>query len=316
MKINRFHDLLVFVTAAKFGNFSDAAREMGMSPVVAAAVIKRLETNLGVRLFERSTRRVRLSDAGERYLPHAREALQALAWGEAALGQEAADEGRLVGPLRLGMPSDLGRGRLIGWIEEYIAQQNTNLATAVTLEVRISDRISNLLQQPIDFAFRYGLPADSGFVALPIAPDNRRVLCAAPAYLARHGTPQTPDDLRSHQCLRFILGDALHSRWHFESERGPHMVEVQGDRIADDGGVVRQWALDGLGITYKSHLDVAADLAAGRLQLLLPQWRTEPAPLFMLVVSKQRLNAGVRALAAALAKRCQELLQGSKVKPV
>lgn len=305
MKINRLQDLSVFVSAAQFGNFSDAARDLGISPVVASAIIKRLEQSLGVRLFERSTRRVRLSEAGERLLPHAREALQALAFGEAALNKTSADEARLHGPLRLSMPSDLGRSLLIGWIEEFIAKQGTG--APLMLELRVSDRLSNLLQQPVDFALRYGKPEDSAMIALPVAPHNQRVLVAAPAYLARHGTPASPQALRQHNCLRFVVNDAVHGRWRFMGAQGEEVVDVQGERIADDGGVVRQWALAGLGIANKSYLDVAHDLASGHLVRLLPQWQGEATPLYMLVVSRQHVNGGIRTLCAELAQRCASL---------
>ena len=319
MKINRLNDLEVFVMAAQCGNFSDAARQMGIAPVVASAIIKRLEAGLGVRLFERSTRSVRLSDAGERYLPHARAALAALDLGANALQQDAHEDGRLQGLLRLSMPSDLGRNLVLGWLETFIAAQNGGAAEPASagagrlplqIELRVSDRLSNLLQQPVDFALRYGTPDDSGFVALPIAPDNRRALVASPAYLARYGEPQSLPALLQHNCLRFVVNDALHGRWQFEGDDGPQVIDVSGDRVADDGGVVRQWALAGLGVACKSRLDVAQDLASGALVELLPHLRGEPTPLYLLVVSKQRLNAGVRALAQALARQCQALLAG------
>lgn len=344
MKINRIDDVQVFVRAAERGNFSDAARDLGISPVVASAIIKRLETQLGVRLFERSTRRVRLSDAGERLLPHAREALQALAWGEAALGQAQSHEGRLQGLLRLSMPSDLGRSLLVDWIEQFIAAQGPGAALA--LELRISDRVTNLLLHSVDFAVRYGIPEDSGLIALPIAPHNRRLLVASPDYLARFGTPRQPQDLLQHNCLRFVINDVVHGRWRFvaraaaaqagsadsagadpagddpagdESVDGApldsalasasQVVEVQGDRIADDGAVVRQWALAGLGVASKSALDVAEDIASGRLVRLLPDYLGEPTPLYLVVVSRQHLQGGIRSLCAELSRRCQMLLQ-------
>lgn len=305
MKINRVDDLQIFVAAAEAGSFSEAARRIGISPVVASAVIKRLESSLGVRLFERSTRNVRLSDAGERLLPHAREALQALSWGEKSIFDETAGDALLTGTLRLSLPGDFGRNYLIGWIEEFIAAQPGK--SSVTLELRVSDRLSNLLQQPVDFAIRYGIPEDSGFIALPIAVDNRRVLCASPAYLARRGIPEKLTDLRQHNCLRFMLNDAVHSRWRFEGSNESLAFEAKGDRVADDAGVVHQWAIEGLGVAYKSWLDIAPDLAAGRLKILLPHLRGEPAPLYLLAVSKQQITNGIRRLVATLSERCKLL---------
>jgi len=306
LKIHRLDDLAVFLHTAEAGSFSAAARRLNLSPAGASAAVKRLEGALGARLFQRSTRRLRLSEAGERYLPHARAALQALGTGEATLAADAAEERTLRGPLRLGLPSDLARSHLLDWLEAYLASQPPGTAPS-GVELRVSDRVADLFAQPIDFAIRYGALEDSGLIALPLLPDNRRVLCAAPSYLARRGAPQSLAELGHHNCLRFFRGDTVHSRWRFERAGAVQVVQVQGDRIADDSDLVRRWALAGLGIAYKSRLDVAADLAAGRLQQLLPELPGESAPLMMLVVSRDRLTPGVRRLVAHLAERCQAL---------
>lgn len=302
MKITRLDDLQVFVAAAEAGSFTEAARRLHLTPAAVSAVVKRLEQGLGGRLFERSTRHVRLSEAGERMLGPAREALQALAQCEGALQEEGDPVGHFNGPLRMALPSDLGRHHVLGWLAEFLADDE-----AVSLELRVSDRLSHLLEQPVDVAVRYGEPDDSGFIALPLAPRNARVLVASPAYAAEHGLPQSPAELRRHNCLRFVLGDALYSRWRLESAAGVQTVEVRGRHQADDGAVVRQWAVDGLGIAYKSALDVAQDLATGRLLRVLPG-HSEPVPLNLVVVSRQHLTPGLRRLAGQLAQRCQALL--------
>ncbi|HNL14819.1 MAG TPA: LysR family transcriptional regulator [Accumulibacter sp.] len=304
--MNRFDDLQVFVSAAEAGSFSVAARRLGISPVVASAVIKRLEAGIGQRLFERSTRRVRLSEAGERLLPHARDVVRAIAAGEAAIGDESANG--LSGPIRLSMPSDLARNCLIGWIEDFLVNYPANEGDLL-LDLRVTDRPAEMLEQPVDFALRYGTPEDSGMVALPVAPANTRVLCAAPSYLARYGEPESLGDLRKHNCLRFVRGDFPYSRWRF-GRNGEQMIEVSGDRVADDGGAVRQWAVAGLGIAYKSQLDIADDLISGRLQKLLPELPGESAPLTLLVVSRSRITPPIRRLAGYLASCCSARLAG------
>lgn len=305
MKTDRLAPLQLFVAAADSGSFSAAARRLDLAPVQASATIARLEREIGARLFERSTRRLRLTEAGEQWLPHARQLLAAWEDGQAALRAVAGEERPLHGRLRVSLPSDLGRQHLWHWIEGFAA---TEAAAGLQLELRISDRVADLLQEPVDYAVCYGEPADSNLVALPLAPDNRRVLCASPAYLARRGQPDSPAALRSHDCLRFVLGDSLHGRWRFgASDGGWQAVEVSGNRIADDGGLVREWALAGLGIAYKSRLDVSADLAAGRLVALLPSWLGEPAPLHWMAVGRHRLTPALRRLAAHLRERCAQL---------
>lgn len=311
LKISRVDDLTVFLCTAEAGSFSAAARRLKLSPAGASAAILRLEGLLGARLFERTTRRLRLSEAGERYLPHARDAVQALSLGESTLDADRARRGSLRGPLRLGMPSDLARSQLLAWIEEYLADRPAGSGPA-SLELRVSDQVENLFQQPIDLAIRYGRQEDSSLIALPLLADNRRVLCAAPSYLARHGAPANLSQLVRHNCLRFQVGDIVHSRWRFDGPGASQTVQVAGDRIANDSDIVRRWAIAGLGIAYKSRLDVAADLAAGRLQQLLPRVIGESAPLFMLAVSRARLSSGVRQLAAYLAMRCQAHVASSQ----
>jgi len=308
MKMNRLAPLQLFIAAAEAGSFSAAARRLDVGPVQASATIARLERELGTRLFERSTRRLRLTDAGEQWLPHARQVVAAWEDGQAALAGRTGAEQPLSGRLRISLPSDIGRQWLWRWIEEFVA---TEAAPGLQLELRLSDRLTDLVQEPVDYAVRYGEPPDSGLVALPLAPDNRRVLCASPAYLARQGRPEAPADLLGHDCLRFMLGDSVHGRWQFLTPDGDRQVlDVGGSRVADDGAMVREWALAGLGLAYKSRLDVAADLAAGRLVALLPNWLGEPAPLHWMSVGRHRLTPALRRLAIDLRRRCEALPAG------
>lgn len=306
MKLDRLSPLQLFTAVADAGSFSAAARRLDVGPVQASATIARLERELGVRLFERSTRRLRLTEAGEQWLPHARQMLATWEAGQAALSAAAGTQAPLSGRLRVSLPSDLGRQHLWRWIEDFCAAE---AGPGVQLDVRMSDRLADLVQDPVDHAVRYGEPPDSGLVALPLAPDNRRVLCASPAYIARHGTPRTPAELRSHACLRFVLGESVHARWRFTAPDGEvTVVEVSGERVADDGGLVRAWALAGLGLAYKSRLDVMDDLAAGRLVPLLPGWQGEPAPLHWMAVGRHGLTPAVRRLAERVRAGCAALV--------
>lgn len=293
-------DLRLFVRAAETGSLSAAARQLDLSPAVASATIKRLEAELDARLFVRTTRSLRATVEGERFLAHAREALRVMDEGVDALHGDGA---QLRGELRISAPSDFGRNRLLPWLEEF--QRPHPL---LQLRLHVSDRITDVYRQHVDVALRYGVPPDSSLVALPLAPGNRRVLVAAPAYLARAGTPQTPHALASHECLRFMLADELHTHWRFTGPNGkPCKVEARGHRISDDGEVVRRWALAGHGVAYKSWLDVAEDVAAGRLRLLCPGWVGEASPLHMVSPDRRLLTAPVRQLQAFLRARCAQL---------
>jgi DNA-binding transcriptional LysR family regulator len=298
-KLVRMDDLQVFVTTVEAGSFSAAARQLDISPALASGAVQRLERSLGIRLFVRSTRKLRLSDDGQRYLPHARQVLDALTEGEMAL-----EHGReeIAGPLRLSMPSDLGRNVLLPLLDEFQAAH-----PRIELQLRFSDQIADFFSDRLDAGIRYGQLADSSLVSLPLAPGNRRILCAAPAYIARNGAPSTPEDLGQHNCLRYMMGELTHERWNFHTPQGVKAVVVAGDRTSDDADVVRRWAVAGLGVVYKSQLDVRDDLRAGRLLELFPREWGQPTPLQMVCAHRQSLTPLVQQLRAFLLQRLERL---------
>ncbi|WP_425124633.1 LysR family transcriptional regulator [Burkholderia gladioli] len=299
--IERLEDIGVFVRTADNGSLSAAARALDITPAVASAALKRLEAALGTRLLTRSTRNLRLTSDGERYLEYARGMLAAAEAGRTAI---AAGRHTIGGEVSLSVPSDLGRNLLFGWLDAFLAEH-----PAVRLNVRLSDRIADLYRQPVDLAVRYGPPHDSALVALPLAPDNRRVLCAAPRYFAEHGMPRTPAELASHNCLRLALGDTIHQQWTFFDAAGEaHPVKVSGDRVADDGELVHRWALAGHGLTYKSRLDVLASLRAGTLVQALADHQGEPAPLHLVTTHRTLISPTVTALRDALQARVRDYL--------
>lgn len=292
----RLDDLTVFVRTADSGSLSAAARELSISPALASAALKRLESVLGWRLFARTTRSLRLTEEGENYLRHAREALRLLQEGREALQQGQDTPGGL---LKIAMPSDLGRNYLMHWLDEFQARY-----PRVSFQLSVSDRVSDLYRQPVDLAIRYGRLDDSSLVALPLAPDNRRVLVAAPAYLERQGPLASLQDLLQHNCLRFMVEEGIHDRWQFNSGGELQQLHVQGNRSADDADLVRRWAVAGLGIAYKSRLDLADDIRTGRLRVLLPEIQGEAAPLNMLCMHRQHITPTVLQLRDFLRERC------------
>lgn len=297
--MTRVADLELLSLTAELGSLSAAARALDWSPAAASAALKRLEAQWGVAVFVRSTRSLRLSTEGERLLPHVREALDALRQAQAAGSAKAR---AFSGELQLALPSDLGRHVLLPWLDAF-QQRHPELA----LRLHLSDRNSDLMRAPLDLAIRYGEPPDSAQVALPLMPGNRRMLVASPDYLARHGRPAAPEDLIRHQALRFMLRDQLAERWKLEIEGRWVEAPVQGRRSSNDGEVVKRWALAGLGLAYKSWLDVHADLAAGRLVLVRPDWLGEPSPLHLVVPGRRQLTPAVRALRDFLAERFARL---------
>ncbi|MBP0947762.1 LysR family transcriptional regulator [Pseudomonas alliivorans] len=294
----RFDDLQLFVRAADLGSLSAAARVMDMSAAVASAALKRVEQQVGARLLARSTRSLRLTAEGEGFLDYARAALGSLEEGQRLL---ASSQDRCEGVLQLSAPSDLGRNVLLPWLDAF-QQQHPQL----TVRLLLGDRIADLFRQPVDVALRYGEPEDSTLVALPVLPGNRRVLCAAPDYLKRHGQPQQIEQLAQHNCLLYMLGDRVHDRWAFEDGKREMSLTVKGNRFSDDADVVRRWAVAGEGIAYKSWLDVAADVRAGRLEVLMPHLKGELAPLNLLCAHRAQLSKPVNLLLEMLRTRCRQ----------
>ncbi|QBF29018.1 LysR family transcriptional regulator [Pseudomonas tructae] len=297
----RIDDLQLFVRAAEMGSLSAAARLLNLSPAVASASLKRLEQQLGVRLLARSTRNLRLTAEGESYLQHARSALSSLEQGRRIL---AHGQDQVSGTLLLSAPSDFGRNVLLPWLDE-LQREHPQL----NVRLLLGDRNADLFRQSADIALRYGAPEDSSLVALPLCLENRRVLCASPAYLARCGEPTQIAELAQHNCLLYQLGNRVHDHWRFGQGTSATGVGVSGDRFCDDADVVRRWAVAGVGIAYKSWLDVAGDVQAGRLKLLLPHLRGEPAPLNLMCTHRAQLGKPVQLLRDLLRSRCQAMFE-------
>ena len=284
--MTRITDLELLVRIADLGNLTAAAKALDWSPAAASAALKRMEEQLGFPLFVRSTRSLRLSGEGQRYLPHARAALRALTDGrdEALAGREA-----LSGVLHLTVPSDLGRHVLLPWLEQFQERH-----PALTLRLQIGDPLTDLLRRPVDAAVRYGPPAGNAQVALPLLPDCRRVLVAAPHYLALHGLPASPEDMARHEALRYLRAGEVPTHWPVSIAGEPVNLPLAGRRVADDGEVVKRWALTGLGIAYKSWPDVAQELASGQLVHVHPHWRGDPSPLHLVVPGRRQLRDELR----------------------
>ncbi len=295
----RLDDIEVFVSTADRGSLSAAARSLDISPALASAALKRLEEELKLRLFARTTRSLRLTAEGEHYLRHAREALRQLKEGHEAIRQ---GQQELAGLLKMSMPSDVGRNVLLPWLDAFQAAY-----PAISLQLFVSDRVADMYRQPVDLALRYGKLDDSSLVSMQIAPENRRVLVASPDYLRKHGAPANLDELVHHNCLRFALDDMLYDRWSFPAQG--KVVQVRGNRSSDDADLVRRWAVAGLGIAYKSRLDVTADINAGRLRLLLPDVMGEEVPLQLVCMHRSQVTPVVIRLRDYLRARYEQLCE-------
>lgn len=254
-------NLRAFVATAESGSFSQAGRQCGLVPSVVAKRIDQLEWRIKAPLFIRSTRRLRLTDVGERYLPAVRQLIRA---ADETLAGMARANGEIEGHIRIKIPTTLGVLRLSELLNRFMQQQ-----PMISLDVVLADRSVNPIEEGFDMAIgarpeSYGQVQDH-----PLCPIQRR-LCAAPAYLARKGSPRSPAELLDHECLVFATSGA---RWEFAGPQGLVGVDVRPRLKSNDGASLRQAALQGQGIAMLADYLVASHLRDGTLVEVLPELR-------------------------------------------
>lgn len=297
MLIENLTELRVLLACARLGSLSAAARHLDISPAAASASLKKLESRLSVRLVERTTRALRPTPAGDTLIAHAQAALDLLEEASSQMGDQRQE---LRGPIRLTAPSDLTRRVLLPVIDDFLA-----LHPEVSIKLSVSDRLQDLLRDEVDVALRYGDLPDSQRVARPLT-TTRRVVCAAPCYLAEHPAPRTPADLATHECITFGMRNRPEQQWRLWRTdavgASPVTVKVSGRRHCDDGEVAHRWALQGHGIVYKSGLDVRESLARGDLVRLLPHYVGELLPLNAVLPGQRFTPSRVRAFIDYLVK--------------
>ena len=293
-RIENVGDLQVLLHTVSGGSLTAAARALGITPAAASATLKRLETQLGTRLFERSTRAMRLTPSGQILLEYVQRAFELLVEGESQLD---AERGALVGTVRVSAPSDLARTVLMPMFDEFL-----HLHPGVKLALNVGDRVLDVLRDEVDLAIRYGELSDSRLVARRLSLAHP-VLSASPDYLSRRGTPRTPTDLVDHNCISFIRGGRAFNSWRFGQNGQWTTVRVGGDRVLDDASLAREWAVAGAGIIYMTEIEQRRDLQCGNLVQLLAEWETDPYPLHALLPSGRFVPNRVRALVDFIAGR-------------
>ncbi|WP_312708027.1 LysR family transcriptional regulator [Stenotrophomonas sp.] len=276
-------ELRTFDRIVHGGSLSAAARDLGVSLAVVSKRLSALERRLQVRLLNRSTRRVSLTDEGSVFHQHCRQVLQAVEAAEAALAQR---QDLVAGMLRVTAPNGFGRRHVVPAVREF---QMAHPGVRVHLSLR--DEIVDLVGEGIELALRYGTLDDSRLVARELAP-NRRVLCASPDYLQRRGLPRSIADLQQHDCI--ASGSPPVSHWRFGQGDAALALPLQASTLCDDGEAAHLMALQGAGIARKSIWDVAEDLQAGRLVEVLPDHALATSPLSAVHGSGKQLAPRVR----------------------
>ena len=285
--MDRSGELVAFVKAVDAGGFSAAARQLALTPSALSKLVKRLEDRLSVRLLHRTTRRLQLTPEGEIFYSRARAILAAMDDAEAELSQASASPRGL---LRLHCGSAFGLHQLAPAIPRFMARY-----PQVEIDITINDQPPETLGENYDLAIRIGMLEESSLVARLIC-NLERMICAAPSYLARHGTPRTPDDLHQHNCLWITSLPALR-RWPFDTDEGIRVVPVRGTVVANNAETVLQLAVAGVGITRQTDLIFGEALRRGDLVPILTDWNhVEPVPLYATYPGGRHLAPKVRAM--------------------
>jgi len=297
----QLHDLQVILEVAKLESISAAALKLDISAATASAAVKRVEKALGVELFVRTTRQLRLSSAGERYLPKCQQGLELLEQARLSTCDECTG---IRGELRIAVPSDLGRNVFMPWLDAFMASH-----PELAVKLHISDSPSDFYRDRIDVALRYGAPLDSNHTGFEIC-QFPRLLCASPEFLTRHGTPEHPDQLANFNGLFYQVRDLTYDMWEFIGPDGQHhKVKMNGDRAANDADLVRRWCLAGRGLATKSYLDIAEHLLAGELVAVMPEYRQPNISLWLICPSRHSVTPAIRQLRDYLRERTGEVLQ-------
>lgn len=291
--MDRLHLMTVYVAVAEEEGFAAAARRLAMSPPAVTRAISALEDRLGVKLLQRTTRHVRVTEAGERYLDDARRVIAAADEAdEAAVGINAQPRGHMT----VTAPVLFGRMYVMPGIVDYLRQHPETSVSALFL-----DRVVNMLEEGVDVGIRIGELSDSSYRALRVG-HVRRVICAAPSYLKRHGIPQTPQELKQHQV---IVASSLSQNieWRFVDQGEPLSVRIKPRlTVSSNDGAIEAASL-GLGVTRLMSYQVAPLLAAGKLKVVLSEFESPRVPIHIIHREGRHASAKMRAFIDLMAER-------------
>ncbi|HEY0199132.1 MAG TPA: LysR family transcriptional regulator [Rhodanobacter sp.] len=293
--MDRVGDLSLFLRVLDLGSISAAARSLDLSVAVASQRLKRLERDLGVRLLHRTTRQLRATPEGMQLAEQGRALVEDLESLTSDLRQSASE---VSGTLRVTMSAAFGGLYISPLVPEFLARH-----PRLKLSVNLNDQIVDLVGSGFDLGIRVGALVDSGLVARQLA-SNRRVLCASPAYLQRHGTPRTPAELAVHDCLLLVGSQGRQDVWRFIDPGGGEIAQrVHGRFESNLGELLRDAVVAGLGIALHSVWHVHEQLRSGQLQVLLPEYPIATTGIYAVMPQRRLVPPRVRAFVDFLAER-------------
>lgn len=283
--MGKFTQMATFVEVVARGSLSAAARAEGIAPAMIGRRLDALESRLGVKLLQRTTRRLVLTDEGVAFLEDCQRILGEVTDAESAISEHSM---RASGHLTVSAPAGFGRLHVAPLLPSFLAEHRD-----VTLNLNLSDRVIDLVAEGVDVAIRIASLDDSSLVGVKLA-DNRRVVVASPAYLKRHGSPRHLADLVRHNCLP-ISSEGSQRGWTFLDNGKPVTMKVGGNMVCNDGAVLHAWALAGKGLAWRSMWEVGAQIASGELCTVLDDYAAPGNDIHAVFAQRRHLPLRIRA---------------------
>ena len=284
--MGQFRQISTFVEVVARGSLSAAARAEGIAPAMIGRRLDALEARLGVKLLQRTTRKLVLTDEGAAFLEDCQRILSELEDAESAV---AARSAKASGHLLVSAPAGFGRQHVAPLLPSFLAEHRE-----VTVNLNLNDRVVDVVGEGVDVAIRIASLSDSSLVGVKLA-DNQRVLVASPAYLKRHGTPTTLAELARHNCLA-ISSEGSQRGWTFRDNGKSVTLKVAGNMVCNDGAVLHDWALAGKGLAWRSMWEVNAEIEAGKLKTVLDQFSAPGNDIHAVFAQRRHLPLRIRAL--------------------
>jgi DNA-binding transcriptional LysR family regulator len=283
--VGKFREISTFVEVVARGSLSAAARAEGIAPAMIGRRLDALESRLGVKLLQRTTRRLALTDEGAAFLEDCQRILAEMEEAETAVSERSA---HAKGHLLVSAPAGFGRQHVAPLLPSFLAEHRE-----VTVNLNLNDRVVDVVGEGVDVAIRIASLGDSNLVAVKLA-ENARVVVASPAYLKRHGTPRTLADLARHNCLA-ISSEGSQRGWTFREHNKTGTLKVAGNMLCNDGEVLHDWALDGKGLAWRSMWEVGAHLEAGKLVTVLDDYAAPGNDIHAVFAQRRHLPLRIRA---------------------
>jgi DNA-binding transcriptional LysR family regulator len=279
--VGKFREISTFVEVVARGSLSAAARAEGIAPAMIGRRLDALEGRLGVKLLQRTTRRLALTDEGAAFLEDCQRILAEMEEAETAVSERSA---HAKGHLLVSAPAGFGRQHVAPLLPSFLAEHRD-----VTVNLNLNDRVG----EGVDVAIRIASLGDSNLVGVKLA-ENARVVVASPAYLKRHGTPRTLADLARHNCLA-ISSEGSQRGWTFREQHKTVTLKVAGNMVCNDGEVLHDWALDGKGLAWRSMWEVGSHIEAGKLVTVLDDYAAPGNDIHAVFAQRRHLPLRIRA---------------------